>query len=284
MRRTIRETWPLLPALMLLLLFFIVPLALILPESLRQEGGFTFKVYRTVLADPYYWTVIGRTFRLSFLTTVVCFLLGYPTAYYCVRLVNPRWKRFAYMVLIAPLFTSAVIRAMAWTVILGKNGILNRMLLALGLVESPLRLLYSETAIAIGLVYIMVPFMVLTVAGVLETVDRSLEEAAQDLGATPLATFWQVTFPLTMPGVVAGCFLVFTLSLSAYVTPALLGGGRTKVMAMLIFEQFLRVFNWPLGAGIACVLLGVTLALMWIYNRVLSLRVVGGRARVEATL
>jgi putative spermidine/putrescine transport system permease protein len=188
------------------------------------------------------------------------------------------------MIVIAPLFTSAVIRALAWLVILGRRGLVNEGLLNLGLIEAPLRLLYNETAVVTGLVYIMIPFMVLTIAAVLENVDGSLEEAARDLGAGPLGTFWRVTFPLTLPGVLAGSFLVFALCLSSYVTPAMLGGGRNKVMAMLIFEQFMRVFNWPLGAGIACVLLFITLLLIWGYNRVLSRRAVGQRGEGEAML
>jgi putative spermidine/putrescine transport system permease protein len=281
----VREIWPLLPALALLVFFYAVPLALILPESVQaKDGGATVAVYRGVLTEPYYWKVIGRSFWLSLVSTLICLALGYPVAYYLVRLVDRRFKRFAYMVVIAPLFTSAVIRAIAWIVILGKKGLVNQALVASRLVEEPVRFLYTESAIVVGLVYIMIPFMVLTVAAVLENVDGTLEEAARDLGATPLATFARVTFPLTIPGVVAGCFLVFALCLSSYVTPALLGGGRTKVMAMLIFEQFLRVFNWPLGAAIACVLLLVTLLLMSGYNRVLARRVVAGRSGIEAAL
>src|SRR5262245_349773 len=131
-------------------------------------------------------------------------------------------------------------------------------------------MLYTETAVIVGLVYIMIPFMVLTVAAVLENVDIRLEEAARDLGASAFGAFCRITFPLTLPGVLAGSFLVFALCLSSYVTPALLGGGRNKVMAMLIFEQFMRLFNWPLGAGISCVMLFVTLITIWGYNRALS--------------
>lgn len=278
------RTWPLWPALLVLLLFFVLPLTLILPESARHGTSWTLTEYRRVIADSYYWTVIGRSFRLAAVTTLVCLLLGYPTAYYCVRLVGVRWKRVAYMLLIAPLFTSAVIRAMAWTVILGKQGILNQAMLATGLVGEPVRLLYNETAIVVGLVYIMVPFMVLTIASVLENLDRSLEEAAADLGAGPIGVFARVTLPLSVPGVMAGSFLVLTLSLSAYVTPALLGGGRSKVISMLIFEQFLRVFDWPLGATISCLLLAVTFVLMWTYNRLLRLRVVSHHMRIDARL
>ena len=279
----LRETWPLLPALVLLLLFAL-PLTLILPESFIVDGRASLAVYEAIIGDGYYWTVIGRSFWISILSTVICLFLGFPVAYYLVRIVRPSRKRWVYMIVIAPLFTSAVIRSLAWLVILGRKGLVNEGLLNLGLIEAPLRLLYNETAVVTGLVYIMIPFMVLTIAAVLENVDGSLEEAARDLGSGAFGTFCRVTFPLTLPGVLAGSFLVFALCLSSYVTPALLGGGRNKVMAMLIFEQFMRVFNWPLGAGIACVLLFVTLLLIWGYNRVLSRRAVGQRGEGEAML
>lgn len=266
---------PLLPALAVLVFLFALPLALMLPESFVVKGEPTVEIYTGILGDAYYWSVIGRSLWLSLVATLICLGLGYPVAYYLVRLVAPSRKRIVYMIVIAPLFTSAVIRAMAWLVILGRRGIVNEALLSAGLIDAPLRMLYTESAVIIGLVYIMIPFMVLSIAAVLENVNRTLEEAARDLGATPFAAFWQVTFPLTLPGVLAGSFLVFALCLSSYVTPALLGGGRNKVMAMLIFEQFMRLFNWPLGAGISCVLLVVTLVAIWGYNRALS-RSVGG--------
>lgn len=272
------------PALGLLVAFYAAPVTLILPLSLEVKGAFTWSVYESVLGDAYYWGVIFRSFWVSLFSTILCAFLGYPIAYYLVRVADPRFKRYAYMIVIAPLFTSAVIRAMAWVVILGKRGIVNNALIGVGLTEDPIRFLYTESAVIIGLVYIMIPFMVLTVAAVLENVDHSLEEAAHDLGATPLATFCKVTLPLTMPGVIAGGFLVFALCISSYVTPALLGGGRIKMLAMLIFEQFLRVFNWPLGAAIACILMLITIFVMWAYNRMLARRPMSGQTGAEALL
>lgn len=271
------QLWPLFPALALLVLVFALPIGLMLPESMVVKGQLSASIYLDILGDSYYWSVIGRSFWLSLIATVICLLLGYPVAYYLVRLVAPKRKRFVFMIVIAPLFTSAVIRAMAWLVILGRRGIVNEALLAVELIETPLRMLYTDAAVIIGLVYIMIPFMVLSVAAVLENVNHTLEEAARDLGASPLVAFWRVTFPLTLPGVLAGSFLVFALCLSSYVTPALLGGGRNKVIAMLIFEQFMRLFNWPLGAGLSCVLLLVTLITIWGYNRALSDRIGGGQ-------
>lgn len=280
----LREIWPMLPGLVVLVLIFALPLALILPESFLVKGKASLEIYESILGDSYYWTVLARSFWLSLLSTLICLVLGYPVAYYLTRIASPRYKRYVYMIVIAPLFTSAVIRAMAWLLILGRKGLVNDALLGIGLIDAPMRLLYTENAVIAGLVYIMIPFMVLTIAAVLENIDSSLEEAARDLGATPWETFLRVTFPLTLPGVLAGSFLVFSLCLSSYVTPALLGGGRNKVLAMLIFEQFVRLFNWPLGAGIATVLLAITLGIIWAYNRVLSRRVIGGRSGAEAML
>jgi putative spermidine/putrescine transport system permease protein len=270
---------PLAPGLVLLIVVFALPMLLILPTSFVVKGQISGGVYAAILGDPYYWGVIGRSLWISTLSTAICLLLGYPVAYYLVRIVTPSYKRYVYMIIIAPLFTSAVTRAMAWTIILGRRGLVNDVLTWLGAIDDPLRLLYSDTAVVIGLVYIMIPFMVLTIAAVLENIDSSLEEAAQDLGATAWQTFLRVTFPLTLPGVLAGGVLVFALCLSSYVTPALLGGGRNKVLAMLIFEQFMRVFNWPLGSGIACVLLVITLLLVWGYSRLVPRNRIGSHDR-----
>jgi putative spermidine/putrescine transport system permease protein len=169
-----------------------------------------------------------------------------------------------------------VIRVLAWTIILGNQGLVNTLAQALGLTDAPIRMLYTETAIMTGLVYTMVPFAVLTIGSVLENLDGTLEESARDLGATPFEAFLRVTLPLSVPGVSAGAILVFALCLSAYVTPALLGGGRIKVMASLIFEQFMRTSNWPLGSAIACLLLIVTGVVIYAYGRALERRATAG--------
>ena len=183
-------------------------------------------------------------------------------------MIRQRWlKRLVYVIVIAPLFTSAIVRAFGWMVLLGRQGLVNGLLMGLGLVEEPLPLLFSEAGVIIGSVYILTPFMVLTVASVLQNLDPTLEEAAADLGARPSVSFWTVTWPLSVPGVVAGAVIVFTLSMSAYVTPSVLGGGKVKVIAMLVFEQFMALFQWPFGAALAVVLLLVTLAVIGVAGR-----------------
>jgi putative spermidine/putrescine transport system permease protein len=174
---------------------------------------------------------------------------------------------------VTPLFTSNIVRAFGWMVLLGRRGLVNDVLLALGIVERPLALLYGQSSIVIGLSYIMAPFMVLMVASVLQNVERSLEDASRDLGAGAWSTFWRVTFPLSLPGVIAGSLVVFTLSVSAYVTPAILSGGRENVVSMLIFQQYGAILNFQFGAALSVVLLVATLALVWAYSSVFDRRV-----------
>jgi putative spermidine/putrescine transport system permease protein len=176
------------------------------------------------------------------------------------------------VVLVTPLFTNNVVRAFGWIVMLGRNGLVNQSLLTLGLVEAPLPLAYSKTAIVVSLAYTLMPFMVLAVASVLQNLDRSLVEAARDLGANPGLTFLKITFPLSLPGVIAGSLIIFTLTVSAYVTPSIMSGGRQMVMSMLIFQQYMVVFDFNFGAALSVLLLAMTLLLVLAYVLVLERR------------
>lgn len=259
-----------LPATALLAVCFAVPLLSILWQSLSvgPAGGLTGRHYVKAVTDSYYLGVLWTTVRLSLWTTGICLLLGYPLAYLATRVVGRGWlKRLIYVIVIAPLFTSAIVRAFGWMVLLGRQGLVNRMLIGAGLIQDPVPLLYSEAGVIIGSIYILTPFMVLTVASVLQNVDATLEEAAADLGARPVVSFWTVIWPLSLPGVVAGSVIVFTLSMSAYVTPSVLGGGKVKVLPMLVFEQFMSLFQWPFGSALAVVLLAVTLAVIGVAGR-----------------
>jgi ABC-type spermidine/putrescine transport system permease subunit I len=266
-----------LPATIIVLIFFVVPVLLLVSEGSLNHGRFSAAAYRTVLTEPYYAYVLWRSILLSLVSTAICILFGYPIAFYTARLSGYRYKRYIFMIVLAPLFTSAVIRAIAWMMILGNRGVLNTALLELGIIDGPIRMLYSEGAIMTGLVYTMVPFAVLTISPVLENIDGQLEEAARDLGASPLQTFLRVTLPLSVPGVSAAAILVFALCLSSYVIPGLLGGGRIKVLASLIFEQFLRSWNWPLGSALACMLLVVTGLVLLACGRVVGRRMTIGQ-------
>lgn len=245
--------------------FFLIPLAVVVVASLTsaQDGGFTLANYARVLLDEYHWSVIVVTFRLGILTTLICIVIGYPLAWYLVRVVQWRsWRRVCVILLILPLFTSNIVRSFGWMVLLGRNGLVNQSLDAAGIIDRPIRFLGTETGILIGLVYILLPFVVLTIGNALAEVDRSLEHASSDLGASPASTFWNVTLPLSMPGVVSGSIIVFALAVSAYVTPALLSGGRVTVLAILVFQQYSSVFDFHYGGALAVTLLVFTLMLI----------------------
>jgi len=248
-------------------LFFVAPFALLIGESFaRPDGGMTLANYVAVLTDGYYWKALLNTLLISFWVTVVCFVLGYPLAYFIVfHVPSAGVRRGIYVLLVTPLFTSNIVRAFGWIVILGRRGMVNSSLIAIGLIEAPLDLLYSKTAIVIGLAYILLPVMTLSVCSVLQTVDRSLIEAARDLGARPSRAFLAVTFPLSLPGVVAGSIIVFALSVSAYVIPSILSGGREMVTPILIFQQYTATFRPDIGAALSVVLLVVTLLLIGAY-------------------
>jgi putative spermidine/putrescine transport system permease protein len=244
--------------------FFLVPLAVVFIASLTSPAGeATLGNYGRILFDSYHWSVTLVTFRLGILTTAICLLIGYPLAWYLVRVVRWKaWRRVCVILLVVPLFTSNIVRSFGWMVLLGRTGLVNDTLRATGVIDSPIRLLGTETGILIGLVYILLPFIVLTIGNALAKVDRSVEQASADLGATPASTFWHVTFPLSIPGVVSGCIMVFALSVSAYVTPALLSGGRVTVLPMLIFQQYSSVFDFHYGGALAITLLVFTLMLI----------------------
>jgi putative spermidine/putrescine transport system permease protein len=244
--------------------FFLLPFGIVLTDSFHdKEGAATLAQYAKALGDLYYWETLLLTFKLSLYVTVAAFLIGYPLAYFIVRQVRSRlFRSLLYVVVVTPLFTSNIVRAFGWMVMLGRRGLVNDALVGAGIVDRPLPLLYGQTSIVIGLTYIMTPFMVLAVASVLQNIDRSLEDAARDLGAGAWATFWRVTFPLSRPGVVAGALIIFTLSVSAYVTPSILSGGRQNVTSMLIFQQYAAVFDFQFGAALSVVLLVTTLLLV----------------------
>ena len=250
--------------------FFVAPLAVVLAASFTDaKGQFGVMHYARVLLDQYHWEVIGATFRIAALTTLVCVLLGYPLAWYLVRIVRVQaWRRVCVLLVIIPLFTSNIVRSFGWMVLLGRQGLVNTGLLELGLIERPMRLLGTETGILIGMVYILLPFVVLSVGNTLEALDPSLEHAAQDLGASPARTFLHVVLPLSLPGLMAGAVMVFTLAVSAYVTPALLSGGRVTVLSMLIFQQYSAVFDFHFGGALSMVLLLLTLVLLALAARV----------------
>ena len=250
--------------------FFVAPMLVVAIASVTSDaGGLTLSHYSRVLLDQYHWDVLLVTFRIALLTTVICLLIGFPLAWYLVRIVRWRaWRRACVILVIVPLFTSNIVRSFGWMVLLGRTGLVNQGLMGLGLTERPIRFLGTETGILIGLVYILVPFVVLAVGNALAKIDTAYEDASADLGVGPARTFWFVTLPLCLPGVVSGSIMVFALAESAYVTPALLSGGQITVFSMLIFQQYSSVFDFHYGAALSVTLLVLTLVLVTIAGRI----------------
>jgi len=252
------------------LAFFLFPMVVVAIASLTDaNGNLTLANYARILLDQYHWDVLWVTLRIGLLTTIACILIGYPLAWYLVRIVDwAPWRRACVILLIVPLFTSNIVRSFGWMVLLGRNGLVNDSLQTLGLIERPIRFLGSELGIVIGLVYILLPFIVLAVGNAVADVDPSLEQASADLGARPSTTFWTVTFPLCLPGLMAGAVMVFMLAVSAYVTPALLSGGRITVFSMLIFQQYSSVFDFNYGGALSITMLVLTLILVAVAGRI----------------
>ncbi|MCO5158623.1 MAG: ABC transporter permease [Aquamicrobium sp.] len=244
--------------------FFLAPMGVVLISSLTSaQETVTFANYARILFDQYHWDVLWRTARISLLTTVICMIVGYPLAYFLVHGVSSRTLRRTFIVLLVlPLFTSNIVRSFGWMVLLGRRGLVNESLTGLGLIDSPFRFLGTEAGVIIGLVYINMPFIVIAVGNALAKIDRSYTDASSDLGASRFTSFWTITFPLSLPGLTAGALLVFALSVGAYVTPAVLGGGQVTMFSMLIFQQYTSVFDFNYGGALSITLLLLTLAMV----------------------
>lgn len=251
----------LLPAGIALAVVYAVPLASLVVDSLKVGGHLSLERYLRLLETPVFATVVWRTLRISALVTVLCGLLGYPLAYALVRL-PARFAAPLLLLVTVPFFTSVLIRSYAWVVILGQNGLVNRVLLWSGLTSEPLRLVHNELGVFIGMVQIQLPLMVLPVYSIMRRIDRSLVAAARSLGAPPASAFWNVFVPLSAPGVAAGASLVFVSCLGFYVTPALLGGPGEYLIAQSIDARVTTLVDFGSAAAQATVLLAAVVGLM----------------------
>ncbi len=225
----------------------------------------SFLAWQKFFTDPFYWGVIAKTLQLALGATAIALLIGYPTAYALTKVRRPQFVVAAYIVIFSPLLVSLVVRVYGWLLLLSDNGVINQALLALGLIAGPIRLIYNEVGVVIALVHILLPFMVFPILSVLLQFDHALREAANDLGANRLQTFLRVVLPMSLPGVVAGCQIVFTLAISAFVTPELLGGGKVQVLSRAIWFNVVDV-NWPLAAVEAIVLLALALSALAVFD------------------
>ena len=271
-RRPEARAWTLLaPGALWLVLFFAAPIVIMLVYSFMPRGiyggvapGFTLEHYRRFF-DPLYLDILRRTFLLSLLCTVLCLILGYPMAYAIAR--SARWKNFLLFLVVLPFWTSFLVRTYAMIFLMRDTGLINSLLMAAGITDQPVTILYTAGAVMAGLVYGFVPFMVLPIYASLEKLDVSLLEAAEVLGARPPARFWRVTFPLSLPGVAAGCLLVFIPSLGAFLTPDLLGGAKEMMIGNLVQNQFSSARNWPFGSAASFIVMAVVLAAVLVVLR-----------------
>ncbi|TMG68021.1 MAG: ABC transporter permease subunit [Chloroflexi bacterium] len=227
----------------------------------------SFLAWQKFFGDPFYWGVVGNTLRLAFGVTLAALLVGYPTAYALTKVRGRRLVVACYLVIFSPLLVSLVVRVYGWILILSENGVINQGLRAVGLIQTPLKLIYNDVGVTIALVHILLPFMVFPILSVLLQFDHTLREAAADLGANRLRTFIRVVLPMSLPGVVAGAQITFTLAISAFVTPELLGGGTVQVLSRAIWFNVVDV-NWPLAAVEAIVLLALALITLAFFDLV----------------
>jgi len=272
--------WLLAPALLLFVLFFVLPFGVMALMSFysgnpvtNPNAFLTTRHYERFIFDTagIFHDALWSTLRIGLITTVVSLLIGYPLAHWMARMQSRLGHALVLMAVIAPMLTGIVVRTFAWMTILQDKGVINTLLVDWGIVSKPLPLMYNEFGTVVALVHIYVPFMVLTLTGVIGRIDERLEQAAENLGASPLRAFLEVTLPLSLPGILAGSLLVFALAISAYVTPILLGGFQIMTLPILIYQQISANFNVGFAAALGIVLLMLSLGLVVAYNRALGL-------------
>lgn len=266
------------PATVYVAIGILVPLAILFRYSLNQfvpgkfmVDGLTAENYVKFFSDIYYTGVLWRTVRVAFATTAICLVMGFPLAYALAR-TRTRYKNLLIMLVVLPLFVGNAVRAAGWMVAFGNKGLVNASLMGVGALSTPLEIMFTETAVIIGITAVNLPFMVLTLQSVIEGIDRAVEEAAFSLGANPWRMVKRVLFPLAMPGIVAGTILTFILAMNAYATPVLLGGPRFQMMGPLVYNSFAQQNNWPFGGAIAFILMAATLILTAVANLIVQQR------------
>jgi ABC-type spermidine/putrescine transport system permease subunit I len=251
------------PLLLFMLTFYAVPVVAMLLRSVN-DPTWTLAHFHALASDTVFFKVFSNTLYTAFTVTIGALLFGYPLALALVR--SPRWAPVILIMILLPFWTSVLVRSYAWMVLMGRHGLINEALLALGTIERPFRILNTPLATQIAMIHILLPYMVLPIANALRQIDPSLPRASSGLGATPWGTFRQITLPLSMSGVAAGMLLVFVLALGFYITPAMLGGPREITLSMLIDLQVDQL-NWAYAATLSAVLLATTLAIIGVFYR-----------------
>lgn len=266
-----------LPLVVFLLLVYLVPVGRLLLLSVK-EPQWTLEHYRKLIETSVYLRVFLTTIKTATIVTLVTLVLGYPTAYY-LTVVSRRAASLMMFFILVPFWTSILVRTYSWMVLLGNQGIINSFLMRIGVISDPLPLMYNGFAVNLGMVHILLPFMILPLFSTMHGIDRTLLQAAASLGARSHQTFLKIFLPLSLPGVVAGCSIVFIFSLGFFITPALLGGRRDMTIAMLIAQQFNALLNWGFGSALAVVLFVVAIGIMVVFHRLMGVERLYGRER-----
>lgn len=276
--RNLLPYWLSAPGVLVMLAFVTLPLVLTMSMSLYPfvpdtgvGEGVTIANYADVFRDDYFHTIFGRTFGMALAVTALCVLIGVPEAYVLSRLPS-QWRAVSMVIVLGPLLISVVVRTLGWAILLGNEGVINRVFMGLGLVDEPIKMMFTFTGVVVALVHVLVPFMVLAVWASLQKVDVATEHAAESLGAGLPTVLTRVVFPQVIPGVLSGGLIVFALAASAFATPAIIGGRRLKVVPTTIYDEFLGNLNWPLGATLAFVLVVIVLGVSLGVNRIVERR------------
>jgi len=265
------------PALLTILLLMVIPMGIMLIVSFYiyvdvgvDEPAFQFGNWQEFFGDPYYHYAIWQTLRVATITAVVCALIGYVPAYF-IATTSYAHKWLLMLLLILPFWVSFIIRTLSWIHVLGSQGIINALLMGIGLLEEPLPMLYNEGSVIMGMIHFLLPYMVLNIYVSLEGIDPNLVPAARTLGATAWQAFLKVTLPLSLPGLAAGTLLCFVLAAGVYVTPLILGGPDDFLFGNVIFDTLMSELNWPMGATLSCAMLAMLGVVVVIYNRFMGL-------------
>lgn len=276
-----RSVWMILPLYIFTLIFVACPLLYMVALSFATPGAvhgvewiFTLENYKKIL-EPVYLNTFIQSFKLALTSTLIIALLGYPFGYFMAKLPEKR-KNKAMLFLMLPFWVNSLIRLYGWIIILQKKGLLNFILQKLGIIDKPLKLLYSYPAIVIGMVYVLLPFMIFSVYSSAEKMDWSLVEASRDLGATKAQAFWSITFKLTIPGLLSGIILTFIPSMGLFFIADILGGNKIVLVGSLIQEQMTRGSNWPFAAALAVVMMLLTTVMILFYRKVTNAKELEG--------
>ncbi|MFT3691057.1 ABC transporter permease subunit [Paenirhodobacter sp.] len=268
------------PMVLLLVTFLIYPSAQLFLLSVQKGGGFSLDNYQRLLSTPVYLTVMMLTLKISIVTTIFAVIAGYPVAYLISVLPKARKGRILFWILLS-FWTSFLVRAFAWIILLGRNGVVNKLMQAVGVTDSSVALMYNFPAVVIGMVHALLPLAVLTMLSVMENIDRNLTRAAWTLGAKPGMAFWKVYFPLSFPGVTSGALMVFVSAIGFFIFPALLGGRRETMITQIIIEQIIQTMNWGFASAVAVLLLIVVLAVFVVYDRAVGLSTMAGESSAK---